>query len=187
MRPARGTGVSPVDSSDTGKMPVPPALQIVLLMGVAGSGKTTVGRELACALGWSFADADGFHPPANVAKLSAGQPLTDADRAPWLDAIRAHIDAKLAGGENAVVTCSALKAAYRHALLADDARVRLVYLQGNREQLWARLSARTDHFMKPAMLDSQLAALEEPPDTLTLGIAPAPSELVARIRKELSL
>lgn len=160
---------------------------VIVVMGVAGSGKTTVGRELARALGWSFADADGFHPPANVAKMSAGQPLTDADRAPWLAAIRAHIDAKLAGGESAVVTCSALKAAYRRVLLADDARIRLVYLQGSREQLQARISARTDHFMKPAMLDSQLAALEEPADALTLNIAPTPSELVARIRKKLSL
>lgn len=166
---------------------MPPPAQIVLLMGVAGSGKTTVGRELARALGWSFADADGFHPPANVAKMSAGQPLTDADRTPWLASLRAHIDAKLAAGDSAVVTCSALKAAYRHVLLADDARVRLVYLQGTPEQLWARLNARTDHFMKPAMLDSQLTALEEPPDALTLNIAPTPSELVACIRKELNL
>jgi gluconokinase len=160
---------------------------VIVVMGVAGSGKTTVGRELARALGWSFADADGFHPPANVAKMSAGLPLTDTDRAPWLATIRAHIDAKLAAGESAVVTCSALKAAYRHVLLADDTRVRLIYLQGTPEQLWARLSARTDHFMKPAMLDSQLAALEEPPDALTLNIAPPPSELVDRIRKELNL
>lgn len=160
---------------------------VIVVMGVAGSGKTTVGRELARALNWSFADADGFHPPANVAKMSAGQPLTDADRAPWLAAIRAHIDAKLAGGESAVVTCSALKAAYRRVLLAGDTRIRLVYLQGSREQLQARISARTDHFMKPAMLDSQLAALEEPADALTLNIAPTPSELVARIRKKLSL
>lgn len=161
--------------------------QVVLLMGVAGSGKTTVGRQLAADLGWRFDDADGFHPPANVAKMSAGQPLTDADRAPWLAAIRRHIDTCLARGENAVVTCSALKAAYRAGLLADPARVRLVHLHGTREQLWARISARQNHFMKPAMLDSQLAALEPPADALTVDIGPAPAAIAARIRQALSL
>jgi len=161
--------------------------QVIVIMGAAGSGKTTVGRELARALGWSFADADGFHPPANVAKMSAGEPLTDEDRAPWLAAIRAHIDAKLAGGESAVVTCSALKSGYRRVLLAGDPRIHLVYLQGTREQLWARISERQNHFMKPAMLDSQLAALEEPADAFTLNIAPPPAELISRIRTELKL
>ena len=168
-------------------MPVPPGAHIVLLMGVAGSGKTTVGQELARTLGWSFADADSFHSPANVAKMSAGEPLTDADRAPWLAAIRAHIDAKLARGESAVVTCSALKSAYRHGLLAGNNRIHLVYLQGTREQLWTRISARPNHFMKPAMLDSQLAALEEPAEALTLNITPPPAELISRIRTELQL
>jgi gluconokinase len=166
---------------------VPPGAQIVLLMGVAGSGKTTVGRELARTLGWSFADADNFHPSANVAKMSAGEPLTDADRAPWLAAIRAHIDAKLARDESAVVTCSALKSGYRRGLLAGDTRIHLVYLQGTREQLWARISERQNHFMKPAMLDSQLAALEEPADALTLNIAAPPAELISRIRTEFRL
>ncbi len=161
--------------------------QVVLLMGVAGSGKTTVGRQLAHDLGWSFADADEFHPPANVAKMSAGQPLTDADRAPWLAAIRRHVDACLARGESAVVTCSALKAAYRHVLIADPTRVRLVHLHGTRDQLWARISARENHFMKPAMLDSQLAALEPPADALTVDIGPAPTVIAAQIRQSLSL
>ncbi len=160
---------------------------VIVIMGVAGSGKTTVGQALARALGWSFADADGFHPPANVAKMSAGEPLTDADRAPWLAAIRAHIDAKLARGENAVVACSALKAGYRHGLLAGDTRRHLVYLQGTRDQLWDRISGRQNHFMKPAMLDSQLAALEAPTDALTLNIAPPAAELISRIRTELKL
>lgn len=161
--------------------------RVVLLMGVAGSGKTTVGRQLAADLGWRFDDADGFHPAANVAKMSAGQPLTDADRAPWLAAIRRHIDACLARGESAVVTCSALKAAYRAVLLAGAPAVRLVHLHGTPEQLWARISARQDHFMKPAMLASQLAALEPPADALTVDISPAPAEIAARIRRELSL
>ena len=161
--------------------------QIVLLMGVAGSGKTTVGHQLARDLGWRFADADEFHPPANVANMSAGQPLTDADRAPWLAAIRSYIDTALARGESAVVTCSALKATYRRALLADPARVRLVHLHGTRDQLWARISARENHFMKPAMLDSQLAALEPPTDALTVDIGPPPAEIAADIRHRLSL
>lgn len=161
--------------------------QVIVIMGVAGSGKTTVGRLLAESLGWPFADADDFHPPANVAKMSAGRPLTDEDRAPWLAAIRAWIEARLARGENGVVTCSALKAAYRRVLLAGDARIRLVHLQGTREQLRARIAARQDHFMKPAMLDSQLAALEPPADALTLNLAPPPAALAAAIRRELHL
>jgi gluconokinase len=160
---------------------------VVLLMGVAGSGKTTVGRQLAQELGWSFADADDFHPPANVAKMSAGQPLDDTDRAPWLAAIRAHIDGVLARGENAVVTCSALKQRYRDALVADPARVKLVYLTGSRELLLARLGQRTGHFMKPAMLDSQLATLEPPADALALDVAAPPAALVAQVRTALAL
>jgi gluconokinase len=155
---------------------------VILLMGVSGSGKTTVGRRLAGELGWDFADADDFHPPANIAKMSGGHPLDDADRAPWLAALRAHIDGCLAHGKNAVVTCSALKARYRRTLLADPAQVRLVYLHGSRELLRARLAARTDHFMKPELLDSQLAALEPPATALALDIADPPEKLVAAIR-----
>ena len=158
---------------------------VILIMGAAGSGKTTVGRLLARELGWSFADADDFHPPANVAKMSAGQPLADADRAPWLAALRAHIDRCLARAENTVVTCSALKQSYREILISDPARVKLVHLHGSRELLLARLRARPAHFMKPAMLDSQLAALEPPAAALTLDITRAPEELVAEIRRAL--
>src|SRR4051812_9707310 len=128
---------------------------VIILMGVAGSGKTTVGEKLASALGWGFRDADDFHPPANVAKMSAGAPLTDEDRAPWLAAIRAHIDACLARGENAVVTCSALKERYRQVLLADPSRVKLVYLTGSPSLLAERIGGRHGHFMKPEMLQSQ--------------------------------
>ena len=160
---------------------------IILVMGVAGSGKTTIGRALAAALGWSFRDADEFHPPANVAKMSAGLPLDDADRAPWLAAIRAHLDEQLARGENAVVTCSALKASYRAALVADPARVKLVHLAGDPKLLSARLAARADHFMPPAMLASQLAALEPPRDALTIDVALAPAAIVAEIRQIFSL
>jgi len=159
---------------------------VVVLMGVAGSGKTTIGRELAAELGWKFADADDFHPPANVAKMSAGIPLDDADRAPWLAAIRLYIDTRLERGESAVVTCSALREKHRVVLLTNPAQVKLVYLRGSRELLWSRISARKGHFMKPAMLDSQLATLEEPVNALIVDIAPPPAEIVAHLRRVLA-
>ena len=159
---------------------------VVVLMGVAGSGKTTIGRELAAELGWKFADADDFHPPANVAKMSAGIPLDDADRAPWLAAIRLYIDTRLERGESAVVTCSALREKHRAVLLTNPAQVKLVYLRGSRELLWSRISAREGHFMKPAMLDSQLATLEEPVNALVVDIAPSPAEIVAQLRRVLA-
>jgi gluconokinase len=159
---------------------------IVLIMGVAGSGKTTIGSKLAAALGWSFRDADDFHPPANIAKMSAGIPLTDEDRAPWLAAIRAHIDACLARGESAVVTCSALKESYRQAVISDRARVKLVYLRGDFALLLQRLHQREGHFMKESMLRSQFEALEPPRDALTLDVAQPPEKLVADIRVALA-
>jgi gluconokinase len=159
---------------------------VVVLMGVAGSGKTTIGQQLAAELGWVFADADQFHPPANVTKMSAGIPLDDADRAPWLAAIRLYIDARLDRGENAVVTCSALREKHRAVLLGGDPRVKLVYLRGTRELLWQRINSRQGHFMKPAMLDSQLATLEEPGNALVVDIAPAPGEIIAGIRRAIA-
>jgi gluconokinase len=159
---------------------------VVLLMGVAGSGKTTVGLELARTLAWSFRDADDFHPPANVAKMSAGVPLADADRAPWLAAIRAYIEATLARGESAVVTCSALKAAYRQAAIPDGQRVKLVHLAGDFSLILQRMQSR-QHFMKPEMLQSQFATLEAPNDALTLDITKSPPELVDDIRRAFSL
>jgi gluconokinase len=159
---------------------------VVLLMGVAGSGKTTIGRQFAAGLGWNFADADEFHPPANVAKMSAGLPLDDSDRAPWLAAIRAYIDRQLAAGRDAVVTCSALKERYRAVLLAGPGPVQLVYLKGTAEVLGSRISSRQGHFMKPAMLDSQLAALEEPADALVIDIALPPEQIIAVLRRAVS-
>jgi gluconokinase len=155
---------------------------VVVLMGVAGSGKTTIGRQLAAELSWNFADADEFHPPANVAKMSAGIPLDDTDRAPWLAAIRRYIDTRLERREHAIVTCSALKEKHRAILLNGSPDVKLVYLRGSRDLLWQRISGRQGHFMKPAMLDSQLAALEEPVNALTVDIAPSPQEIIAGIR-----
>ncbi|HWZ94371.1 MAG TPA: gluconokinase, GntK/IdnK-type [Opitutaceae bacterium] len=160
---------------------------VVLIMGVAGSGKTTLGSKLAGDLGWNFRDADDFHPPANIAKMSAGLPLTDEDRAPWLAAIRAHIDTCLSRGESAVVTCSALKERYRQAVIPDPARVKLVYLHGDFALLFQRLNQRQGHFMKESMLRSQFEALEPPRDALTLDAAQPPEKLVAGIRASFGL
>jgi carbohydrate kinase (thermoresistant glucokinase family) len=160
---------------------------VVVLMGVAGSGKTTVGLQLAADLGWRFNDADDFHPPANIAKMSAGIPLDDTDRAPWLAAIREHITTCLRNGESAVVTCSALKERYRDVILTDPARIKLVYLKGSRDLLLERIAGRAGHFMKPQMLESQLNALEEPRDALIADIAQAPEQIVAHIKQAFSL
>ncbi|HTB80084.1 MAG TPA: gluconokinase [Opitutaceae bacterium] len=160
---------------------------IILLMGVAGSGKTTIGRLLAAELGWSFRDADDFHPPANIAKMAAGHPLTDTDRSPWLAAIRTHIDVCLARGENAVLTCSALKDSYRRTVMADPARVKLVHLNGDFALILQRLGRRQDHFMKETMLQSQFEALEPPRDALILDVAQPPEKLVADIRTAFGL
>ena len=160
---------------------------VIVLMGVAGSGKTTVGLALATALGWGFRDADEFHPPANVEKMSRGLPLTDRDRTPWLAAIRTHIEDKLARGESAVVTCSALKEKYRQAIVVDPARVKLVFLAGDFALIAERMRARLGHFMKPEMLQSQFADLEPPRDALTVDVAQPPAAIVARIRQAFSL
>jgi len=131
---------------------------IVVVMGVSGAGKTTVGEALAARLGWAFVEGDALHPAANVAKMAAGEPLTDADRAPWLAAIARRIDELSAGG--AVVTCSALKRAYRSVLARPG--VRFVFLTGEPEVLEKRMAARRGHFMPPSLLASQLATLEPP-------------------------
>ncbi|HYD43117.1 MAG TPA: gluconokinase [Anaeromyxobacter sp.] len=156
----------------------------LIVIGVAGSGKTTIALELAQRLGCPFADADDFHPTTNVAKMSAGIPLTDEDRWPWLDAIAAWIRARAAAGETAVVTCSALKRAYREILRAASPETRFVHLTGPRELLAARIGGRRGHFMGASMLDSQLAILEplaadEP--GITVDVSPAPPEIVSTI------
>lgn len=160
---------------------------VVLLMGVSGSGKTTVGGKLAAQLGWSFRDADDFHPPENVAKMSSGVPLTDDDRAPWLAAIRAHIETTLARGESGVVTCSALKEKYRASAIPDPQRVKLVHLAGEFDLILDRMNARQGHFMKPEMLQSQFAALEPPAHALKIDVAKTPDEIVAELRQKLNL
>ena len=135
---------------------------VIVVMGVASSGKTSLGERLAERLGWPFRDADSFHPPENVAKMAGGTPLNDDDRKPWLAAIAAWIDDLRAKGEHGIVTCSALKRAYRQVIVGDRPDVALVYLKGSRELIGRRMAARQHHFMPPALLDSQFAALEEP-------------------------
>jgi len=155
---------------------------VVVLMGMAGSGKTTIGVLLARELRCKYAEADDFHSEANVAKMAAGEPLSDDDRWPWLRAIRAFIDGTIADGESAVVTCSALKRKYRDVLRRPG--VQLVHLQGSREEIARRLAARQGHFFQATMLDSQLADLEEPTSdehVLTVSISGTPSQIVASI------
>lgn len=159
----------------------------IVLMGVAGSGKTTIGRQLAATLGWEFHDADDFHPAANVAKMAAGTPLTDADREPWLRAIRSCIDASIARGDSVVIACSALRAAYRVILTAGRDDVRVVHLSGDYRLILDRLQQRQGHFMRPAMLESQFATLEAPTDALTVSVDDTPDAIVATIRSALSL
>lgn len=137
---------------------------VIVVMGVASSGKTSLGERLARRLGWPFRDADSFHPPENVAKMSGGSPLNDDDRKPWLAAIAAWIDDLRRSGQHGVVTCSALKRRYRAVIIGDRADVALVYLQGSRALIGERMTARKHHFMPPGLLDSQFAALEEPTD-----------------------
>jgi gluconokinase len=160
---------------------------VVVAMGVTGSGKTTVGEKLAAALGWTFYDADDFHPPANKTKMHAGIPLTDEDRWPWLRAIRGAIESALAESRGAVVACSALKAAYREALAGGLEDVRFVLLDGPRDLLAGRLESRRGHFMNPDLLDSQIATLERPTDAVTVDISASPSEQVAAIRRALGI
>jgi gluconokinase len=153
---------------------------LVLVMGVAGSGKTLIGSMLAQALGSKFADADEFHPAANIDKMSRGIPLTDTDREPWLRAIRHALCDWSAAGEDAVVTCSALKQSYRDQL-SRDCDVEIVYLKGEFDLIHSRLAQRAGHFMKPEMLASQFADLEEPADAMVVDVSKRPEEIVAEI------
>jgi len=159
---------------------------IVVLMGVCGCGKTTVGKALAAALGCRFLDADDFHPPANVAKMASGEPLTDDDRWPWLERIAAELRQILARGEHAVLACSALKEAYR-ARLRRAGDVRIVYLKGDFATIQARLAARKHEYMPPSLLPSQFAALEEPADALVVDIREPVAAQVAHIREAFAL
>lgn len=161
---------------------------VLILMGVVGAGKTTVGKLLAEKLGWKFADADDFHFAANVEKMRHGISLTDADRAPWLAALYDAITKWNAGRENVVLACSALKRSYREQL--DAGWVKFVYLKGDRELILSRLHARQGHFATETILDSQFADLEEPEDAITVSAAYPPEvivdEILTRLKAELA-
>ena len=144
-------------ADDTQKMPC-----ALVVMGVSGSGKSTIAESLAERLAWTFEDGDRFHPASNVAKMSAGQPLTDEDRWPWLSAIAGEIDRVCAAGEYAVIACSALKRAYREILVHGRNDVRIVFLKGTQKLIAERLAARKGHFMPPGLLTSQFDTLEPP-------------------------
>jgi gluconokinase len=161
---------------------------VILIMGVSGSGKTTIGRLLAEQIGWCFADADDFHSADNRDKLARGIPLTDEDRRPWLDDIRSAIASWVAQGMPTVLACSALKAAYRSYLARGwEHLVRSVYLKGSVDLIARRLADRTDHFMHRDLLANQFETLEEPSDALVIDIDESPDRIVASIRSHLGL
>ncbi len=155
---------------------------ILIVMGVSGSGKTTVGKLLAERIGYEFLDADDFHPPSNIAKMEAGKPLDDKDRLPWLEVLRDRLNGK----DRIVLACSALKQSYREILRGDE-NVTFIYLKAEPEFVKDRLNERKGHFMKSSMLDSQFDALEEPKQAITIDAAIAPEQAVEEIRLALSL
>lgn len=166
-----------------------PATALVV-MGVSGSGKSTVGRLLADRLGWQFAEADDFHPPANVAKMSAGVPLTDSDRWPWLRTIAAWMSERTAAGVDVVVTCSALRRVYRDVLREAGSGVRFVHVTGDRELISERMASRSGHFMPASLLASQLATLEplaDDEDGVDVDLALPPAQIVDQALARLDL
>jgi len=155
-------------------------------MGTTGAGKTTIGGMLAAQLNWQLADADTFHPPANIEKMSRGIPLNDTNRAPWLAAMRKAILEWIAAGKNVVLACSALKRAYRDELRPSP-QVKIVYLKGNYALFAERIRQRHGHFAGEGILAGQFADLEEPDDAITIDAAKSPEEIVAGIRKQLGI
>jgi gluconokinase len=159
---------------------------IVIVMGVVGAGKTTVGSLLAAQVGWDFADADDYHSPENKEKIRHGIPLTDGDRGPWLRRLRQEIQNWIASGNNVVLACSALKSGYREELKVGP-EVKFVYLKGDARLIDSRLRARKGHFADDKILASQLADLEEPADAVTVSIDQSPERMVTAIRQRLGL
>ena len=159
--------------------------RFMIVMGVSGSGKTSVGRSLAEYLGWDFYDADDFHPPQNIAKMANGIPLDDTDRRPWLAALHDLIGSCLKEDRPGVLACSALKERYRQQLMDSNEGVQIIYLKGSYELIWSRMEKRNDHYMKPDMLKSQFDALEEPVTALTINISMPVEDIVQAILKQL--
>ena len=160
----------------------------LVVMGVSGSGKSTIATKLAEKLGAEYQEGDALHPPANVAKMKSGTPLDDEDRWPWLRAIAAKIDEWHAAGKAGVVTCSALKRAYREIVIGDRRDVRLVYLKGSPELIHKRMAARKGHFMPVALLDNQFKVLQEPGPAerpITVDVSGTPDQIVAEVLKKL--
>ena len=158
-------------------------IRFLIVMGVAGSGKTSVGKGLAEHLGWDFYDADDFHPPENIAKMASGTPLNDLDRAPWLAALHDLIASSLKQNKPGVLACSALKERYRQQLMTGNDGVQLVYLKGSYDLIWSRMIVRKEHYMKPHMLQSQFDALEEPVNALTVEISIPVPEIIQEIMR----
>jgi gluconokinase len=152
-----------------------------IISGVSGSGKTEVGKALARHLGWDFYDADDFHPAENIAKMTNGIPLDDADRAPWLAKLHGVIVSALSAGQPGVLACSAIKERYRQQLVDGTEGVQIVYLKGTYDLIWARMSARKNHYMKPTMLQSQYDVLEEPTDALIIDVSASVDNVVQKI------
>lgn len=160
---------------------------IIILMGVSGSGKTTIGERLARALDWPFYDGDSFHPPENVAQMAAGIPLTDEERDGWLAKLADLIDRLSKNNESAVLACSALKETYRQRLKQAGDDVRFVYLKGSYELIRTRLESRRGHFFSPELLDSQFETLEEPVSAPTIDVQQKPEEVIEAIRAALDV
>ena len=157
---------------------------ILVIMGVSGAGKSAVAQELAARLGWCFQEGDALHPEANVAKMHAGIPLTDADRQPWLERVAAWIDDQRAKKQPGIITCSALKRSYRQIIIGDRPEVRLIYLCGSRDLIAQRLVGRSGHFMPASLLQSQIDTLEEPnpdEDPLTLDVEAPAGQIAEKI------
>jgi carbohydrate kinase (thermoresistant glucokinase family) len=169
---------------------LPDRTAVLVVMGVSGSGKSTIAAMLAHRLHWIYEDGDWLHPKANIEKMHHGEPLNDADRWPWLHAIADWIDTTRQSGHHGIVACSALKRAYRDILVGDRPDVRIVYLKGDQSLIARRVNARADHFMPPELLDSQFKALEEPQADerpIVVSVAPHPREIVETIVKKLNI